>query len=261
MRPFGFRVGRVLAAAGVLALASCLLSGTASQVTLAKGARTALPSGRAVLAKAMSEAKAMGTFRSTGTLTGAETTGAGKNQEQRFFRLRLTSNVSLSNPEREEITTTDAETFRQETITYTEHQIRVGQELASRATNQWSCSQVLSTDAEFSEDVSPDYPFNVPAKYIVGAQVVAPSSTFGVPTWFVRVRYKTVAVRSGVSQTLTVNEFIARSDDKLLRLVSNIAINMQALREHLLFRERFGHYGEPLNIHLPYACRVAYGGY
>jgi hypothetical protein len=76
--------------------------------------------------------------------------------------------------------------------------------------------------------------------------------TFGVPTWFIQIRYHHDIAFTHEPGLQTLNAFIARKSYKVVRLsLVQTLLNPGSPNGQINFSEWFSHYGEPLKIKLP----------
>ncbi len=95
----------------------------------------------------------------------------------------------------------------------------------------------------------------LPSKYR-SARLIEPTETFGIPTWFVRVAYRSDAFDFAL-HPITANVFISRQNYRVIRLAAHArARNRDGSVYKLTLYQRFSRYGAPLRIRLPKKCRT-----
>jgi hypothetical protein len=124
--------------------------------------------------------------------------------------------------------------------------------------NKWSCKPTHKVDSSGSAlhlqgMYRPSFVFTPETRWIQSVHFVSPSFTFGVPTWFIQIRYHHDIANAGTPQVETLNVFVAREGYKIVRIAMNLYASNKAggTTSHYRFGERFSHYGEPLSIKLP----------
>ena len=86
------------------------------------------------------------------------------------------------------------------------------------------------------------------------ARLIGPTVTFGIPTWFVRIVYRSDTFDFGL-HPIRANVFISQRNYRVIRLAAHArARNRDGSVYKLTLYERFSRYGVPLRIRLPRKC-------
>lgn len=120
-----------------------------------------------------------------------------------------------------------------------------GQQAASRSgTVQWQCERVPGNAAQ-----SNIIPFQV---HILKPFALSTMQFDGQPVWHLQATANLPA--TGATQLTTLDYYIAKRGDMLLRSTVTARENLNGQIEPVIIDERYSHYGETVTAQLPVAC-------